>query len=85
MFDVDEFAETVTLDGNSVDVLFFDPWEEDQEVSGVLPTATAPTEKIPDAAIGQALVRGTVTKVNYTVVDVQPTGDGVTTLVLRRD
>lgn len=82
MFDVDEFAETVTLDGTSVDVLFFDPWEEDQEVSGVLPTATAPTEKIPNAAIGQALVRDAV---NYTVVDVQPTGDGVTTLILRRD
>lgn len=78
-----DFGVTATFDGStSVNGIFDDEYVEafagDEGISSSLPRFTCPTASVPDP-VGKTLL---VNSTSYTVVEAQPDGTGVVTLVL---
>ena len=84
-FNTSDFAETVTLDGVEVAVIFDEAWQigavGDAGMMGTAPAAQLPTASVPAAPVGKTFVRGAV---SYTVAEHRPDGTGVSTLILER-
>ena len=75
-------GETVYIDGRPVSGVFENPFEElelERELDGASYSLTVRTSDIPSLVRGDNVLRGTTT---YSVVRIQPDGEGMTTLRL---
>lgn len=80
--DTDDFATAVTVDGDSVDVIFEDTWVEltigNVPYSGIKPTVFGRKEDF-EGKNGEIVVVGSV---SYTIIDIQPDGSGMVLVIL---
>lgn len=80
-----DFSAAVTIGGSSASAIFDAGYARGDVglvgMAGSAPTLMLPTADVASDVIGQTAVVGLV---NYTVVEHQPDGTGVSTLVLER-
>ena len=86
-FDLDDFAETVTLNGTPVKAIFDTPRIQYQEgfaqVVGNYPQLTVQTSDVTAAEIDQGSTVVVRAK-SYTVADINDDGTGITVLYLHK-
>lgn len=86
-FDLDDFAETVTLNGTPVKAIFDKPRVQYQEgfaqVVGNYPQLTVQTVDVEAAEIEQGSAVS-VRNTSYTVADIDDDGTGITVLFLHK-
>jgi hypothetical protein len=79
-FSTSDFGETVTIAGQAVVVVWFEPSADAIGIAGTKPSLVCPTAKLPAGLEeGHVVLRGTHL---YAIALIQPDGTGVTTLVL---
>jgi len=87
LFDKDEFAVEVTLTGGiKIDGIFDDEFRgvniQDGEVRTTAPQVLCKSSDVSGVALGSTV---TISSVAYKVIERQPDGTGLTTLILSRD
>jgi len=85
-FDEDDFAVSVTLNGQTFSGIFDSPYQEiglgvDVTVSGAFPTIMCRSVDVTGVAYSDAI---TVDGEDYTVREIMPDGTGMTTLGLEQ-
>ncbi len=84
-FNTSEFGSPATLAGVAVQGIFDAAYQlagvGDVGMASTAPVFTLPTAQVPGGIVGQLLV---ASGINYTVVEHQPDGTGVSQLLLER-